>query len=140
MDLEVAWRICRCLALQFRNKSGRGPTELILLSGTDGFSQGPLPEQRLKQSWSLSSSELNYNKCKAKSVVLALTVYDQILQKCEYSMAWMPVFLYSQNTQGAELESLPEGTKPKQRICFKNDFFPAFSPQFSGLLHVRAVK
>lgn len=49
LGLEVAWRICRCLALEFRNKSGKGPTKLILLSGTDGFSQGPLPEQRLKQ-------------------------------------------------------------------------------------------
>lgn len=49
LDLEIAWRICRCLALEFRNKSGRGPTKLILLSGTDGFSQGALPEQQLEQ-------------------------------------------------------------------------------------------
>lgn len=94
---------------------------------------GPASRAAVEADWSLSSNELNYNKYQAKSVVLALTVFDQILQKFEYLMAWMPVFLYSQNTQGPELESLPEGTKTKLKSCFKNEIFLAFSPLFSGL-------
>lgn len=94
---------------------------------------GPTSRTAFEAEWSLSSNELNYNKYKAKSVVLALTVFDQTLQKWEYLMAWISIFLYSQNTQGAELESMPEGTKTKLRSCSKNEMFLAFSLQFSGL-------
>lgn len=54
---------------------------------------GPTSRAAVEADQSLSWNELNYNQYKAKSVVLALTVFDQILQKFEYLMAWIPIFL-----------------------------------------------
>lgn len=84
-----------------------------------GFSQGLTARPAVKADWWLYLNELNYGKHKAKSVVLAFTVFDQISWKYEYLTVWMPIFLYGQYTRGAELESCPRTQKPNPRVVLQ---------------------
>lgn len=91
------------------------------MSGTCyiGFSQGLTSRPAFETNQLLYLNQLNYNKYKAKSVVLAFTVLDQITQKYGYLTVWMPIFLYGQSTHGVELESCLKTQKPNQRVVLQ---------------------
>lgn len=58
------------------------------------FSQGFSSRAAVEADRSLYSNQFDYNKYKAKSVVLALAVLDQVSQKYKYLTVWMLVVLY----------------------------------------------